>query len=87
MEKNSIDVIGIIIDFKKAVAEGSLEEGIKAEKELREAFKNLGLGEELTKYLIAHFRSATLIEEAHKKKCEILQEVRRTILRLTGKIF
>ncbi len=84
--KKSKDVIGIILDFKRAVAEGSFEERSKAEEKLRQAFKEIGLDEELTKYLIAHFRSATLIEMAHKEKCKILQEVRRTILRLAEKV-
>jgi len=86
MEKNSIDVIGIIIDFQRAVAEGSFEEISKAKEKLRQAFKDIGLDEELTKYLIAHFRRAALIEQAHKEKCKILQEVRRTILRLAEKV-
>ena len=86
MEKNSMDVIRKIVAFKQAVAEGNFEEISKAEAELRKAFKDIGLDEELTNYLIAHFRSATLIEMAHKEKCKILQEVRRTILRLAEKV-
>jgi hypothetical protein len=86
MKKNSMDVIRRIVAFQQAVAEGNFEERSKAEAELKEAFKDLGLDEELIKYLIDHFRRATLIEMAHREKCKILQEVRRTILRLAEKV-
>ena len=79
-------VIHKIVKFKQAVAEGDIEKRRKAEKELREAFEDIGLGEELIKYLIAHFKRATEIEKAYEEKCRVLQEVRETIRELARKV-
>jgi len=85
-KSGAMNVIAKIINFKQAVAEGDIEKRRKAEDELRRAFKDIGLDEELIKYLIAHFKRATEIEKAYEKKCEILGEVRETIRELAGKI-
>jgi alcohol dehydrogenase YqhD (iron-dependent ADH family) len=75
-----------IFNFKQAVAEGDIEERREAEVELREAFEEIGLGEELTKYLIAHIKRAVEVEKAYEKQCEIMQEVREIIRELARKV-
>ncbi|MFZ8785695.1 hypothetical protein [Thermocrinis sp.] len=79
-------VILKIINFKKAVAEGDIEKRRETEEELREAFRDAGLDEELIKYLVSHFRRATEIEKAYEGKCKLMQEVRETIRRLAEKV-
>jgi alcohol dehydrogenase YqhD (iron-dependent ADH family) len=81
-----IDVKRKIFNFKQAVAEGDIEKRRKAEIELREAFEELGLGEELTKYLIAHIKRAVEVEQAYEKQCKIMQEVRETLRELARKV-
>jgi hypothetical protein len=66
--------------------EGDIEKRRKAEEELRVAFKDIGLDDELIKYLVAHIKRAAEIEKAYEKKCEILFEVRETIRELERKL-
>ncbi len=75
-----------IFNFTQAVANGDIEKRRKAEEELREAFRKLGIDEELTKYLIAHFKRAAEIEKAYEEKCKLMREVRETIRRLAEKV-
>jgi hypothetical protein len=75
-----------IFRFKQAVAEGDIEERRIAKEELREAFEEIGLDEELIKYLIAHLQRSVEIEKAYEEKCKILHEVRETIRELAGKV-
>jgi len=75
-----------IFRFKEAVAEGDIEERRKAEADLREAFRDIGLDEELIKYLIAHLKRSVEIEKAYEEKCKLMQEVRETIRRLAEKV-
>jgi len=86
MKKEDIDVMKKILEFEKAVAEGDTEKRRKAKEELREVFEKLGLGEELTKYLIAHIKRAAEIEKAYEKQCKLMQEVRETIRELARKV-
>jgi hypothetical protein len=80
------DVKVKIIRFEQAVAEGDIEKRRKAEEELREAFKDIGLNEELIKYLIAHFKRAAQTEKAYEEQCKLMQEVRETIRELARKV-
>jgi hypothetical protein len=75
-----------IFKFKQAVAEGDFEKRRQAEAELREGFKNLGLDEELIKYLVAHIKRLAELEKAYEEKCKLMQEVRETIRELARKI-
>jgi len=75
-----------IFRFKQAVAEGDFEKKRKAEEGLREAFRDIGLDEELIKYLIAHIKRSVEIEKAYEEKCKLMQEVRETIRRLAEKV-
>jgi len=75
-----------IFRFKQAVAEGDIEKRRKAEEGLREAFRDIGLDEELIKYLIAHIKRSAEIEKAYEEKCKLMQEVRETIRRLAEKV-
>jgi len=84
--RRDTDVILKIIHFKKAVVERDIEKRREAEMELREAFKEIGLGEELIKYLVAHIKRSAQTEKAYEEKCEILREVRETIRRLAEKV-
>jgi len=85
--KNGVaGVILKIINFKKAVAEGDIDKRRETEEELREAFRDIGLDEELIKYLVAHFKRSTEIEKAYEEKCKLMQEVRETIRRLAEKV-
>jgi alcohol dehydrogenase YqhD (iron-dependent ADH family) len=86
MKKEDIGVIKKIINFKQAVAEGDIEKRRKAEEELREVFEELGLGEKLTEYLIAHIKRAVEIEKAYEEKSKLMQEVRETIRELARKV-
>jgi DNA repair exonuclease SbcCD ATPase subunit len=86
LQVQSQKVIGKIISFKHAVREGDIDKKREAEEELKEAFRSIGLEEELIKYLVAHIKRATEIEEAYEKKCEILFEVRETIRELERKL-
>jgi alcohol dehydrogenase YqhD (iron-dependent ADH family) len=81
-----IDAMKKILEFKKAVAEGDIEERRKAEMELREAFEEIGLGEKLTEYLIAHIKRAVEIEKAYEEKCKLMQDVRETIRELARRV-
>jgi hypothetical protein len=81
-----VDVKLKILRFKQAVAEGDFEKRKQSEEELREAFRDIGLDEELIKYLIAHFKRATEIEKAYEEKCKLMQEVRETMRRLAEKV-
>jgi alcohol dehydrogenase YqhD (iron-dependent ADH family) len=81
-----IDVKRKIFEFKKAVAEGDIEKRRRAEIELREAFEELGLDEELAKYLIAHIKRAAEIEKAYEEKSKLMQEVREIIRELARKV-
>jgi hypothetical protein len=86
-ERNgAMDVMLKIFRFKNAVAEGDFEKRGQVEVELRKAFKDIGLDEELIKYLIAHFKRATEIEKAYEEQCKLMQEVRETIRRLAEKV-
>ncbi len=75
-----------IFNFTQAVANGDIEKRRKAEEELREAFKDIGLDDELIKYLIAHLKRAVEVEKAYERQCEVMQEVRETIRRLAEKV-
>jgi hypothetical protein len=75
-----------ILKFKQAVAEGDFEKRRQSEMELRAAFKDIGLDEELIKYLIAHIKRLAELEKAYERQCEIMQEVRETIRELARKI-
>jgi hypothetical protein len=86
MKKEDIDVMKKIFNFKQAVAGSDIEKRRRAEIELREVFEKFGLGEELTKYLIAHIKRAAEIEKAYEKQCKLMQEVRETIRELARKV-
>ena len=75
-----------ILRFKHAVAEGDFEKRRQSEVELREAFKDIGLDEELIKYLVAHIKRLAELEKAYEEKCKLMQEVRETIRRLAEKV-
>jgi len=75
-----------MLRFKQAVAEGDFEKRKQAETELRESFKNLGLGEELIKYLVAHIKRLAELEKAYEEQCKLMQEVRETIRELARKV-
>jgi len=79
-------VILKIINFKQAVAEGDIEKRRETEEELREAFRDIGLDEELIKYLVAHIKRLAELEKAYEEKCKLMQEVRETIRRLAEKV-
>jgi hypothetical protein len=86
LQVQSQKVIGKIISFKHAVREGDVEKKREAEKELKEAFREIGLEGKLVEYLVAHIKRATEIERAYEEKCEILFEVRETIRELERKL-
>jgi hypothetical protein len=75
-----------ILRFKQAVEEGDFEKRRQTEAELREGFKNLGLDEELIKYLVAHIKRLAELEKAYEEKCRLLHEVRETIRELARKV-
>jgi hypothetical protein len=75
-----------ILRFKQAIAEGDFERRRQAEAELIKGFKNLGLDEELIKYLVAHIKRLAELEKAYEEKCGILRELRETIRELARKI-
>jgi hypothetical protein len=54
-----------ILRFKQAVVEGDFERRRQTEAELRESFENLGLDEELIKYLVAHIKRLAELEKAY----------------------
>ncbi len=73
--------------FKQAVVNGSIEERRRAEQELKEAFKLLGLEDDLIKYLVANLKRYAEIEEAYERKCEELREVRELISKIYNMLF
>jgi len=81
-----VDVKLKILRFKQAVAEGDFEKRRQSEVELRAAFKDIGLDEELIKYLVAHIKRLAELEKAYEEKCKLMQEVRETIRRLAEKV-
>ena len=81
-----VDVKLKILRFKQAVAEGDFEKRRQSEVELRAAFKDIGLDEELIKYLVAHIKRLAELEKAYEEKCKLMQEVRETIRELARKV-
>ncbi len=65
--------------FKRAVANGDIEEKRKAEQDLRNALAELGLDADDINYLVASFKRYTEIEKAYERKCEEMREIRELI--------
>jgi coenzyme F420-reducing hydrogenase delta subunit len=73
--------------FKHTIVKGDIEERRRREQELREALAELGLDADDINYLVASFKRYVEVEQAYKRKCEEIQEVREMINKIYHKLF